>query len=321
VTRRRKLWLLIALLFVLMNFVAYRHAWRMTHFVAAGNRTSAPDKLSMFGKISVLVTGVTVPKSDGGRMTNAHRDVTFTTRDGIKLAAWDVPAVSNRAVAVLFHGYATSKAVMQGEAAILREFGMRTVLVDFRGAGDSDGWVTTVGWKEALDVAAAVEWVRREYPVLPVILYGQSMGAAAVLRAISEEGVQVDGIVSECPYDRFLTTVGHRYGRMGLPAFPFAHLLLTWGGIQHGFNAFRLNPVKYAERVNCPALVMAGRIDPWVAPAEAKRVASAVKGTTQFVIFGNASHGGYWWDAGENYRKTLSTWLDATLSQKNGNEK
>jgi pimeloyl-ACP methyl ester carboxylesterase len=306
---RAKIWLTIAGLFVLLNVVAYRHAWRMTHFVPAGNRTAAPHKLSAFGQLKVLLTGVTIPKSNGGMMTNTHRNVTFTTCDGIKLAAWDVPAMSNHAVAIIFHGYATSKSVLRSEAAILREFGLRTVLVDFRGAGDSEGWVTTVGWNEALDVAAAADWVRREYPGKPVILYGQSMGAAAVLRAISEEGVRPEGIVLECPYDRFLTTVGHRYELMHLPAFPFAHLLLTWGGMQHGFNAFRLNPVTYAKKVSCPALVMDGANDPWVKAAEARRVALAMKGPTQCVIFTNGSHGGFWWDVGDEYQKTLGDWL------------
>ena len=315
--RRLISWLLLTLVLVfVMNAIAYRHAWRMTHFVAAGKRTLAPNKLSPLGKAWVLVAGVSVPKSEGGQLKTAHRDVTLTTRDGFKLVAWDVPATSNRAVAILFHGYATSKSVLINESEILRGFGLRTVLVDFRGAGGSDGWVTTVGWNEALDVTAAVDWVHREWLGVPVILYGQSMGATAVLRAISEEGVRVDGIVLECPFDRFLTTVSHRYELMHLPAFPFAHLLLAWGGLQNGFNAFRLNPVEYAAKVTCPALVMGGEKDPWVMPAEARSVAWAMQGKTQCVIFTNASHGGYWWDVGVEYRKLLGNWLDTTFSQK-----
>ena len=317
VKRQAQLWLVGAVvLFFMINAIAFRHAWRMTHFVVAGTRTLSPNQLSALGKMWVLVTGVSIPKPEAGRLLTPHRDVTFTTRDGVKLAAWDVPATSNRAVAIFFHGYATSKAVTIRESAILREFGLRTVLVDFRGSGDSGGWVTTVGWKEALDVAAAVAWTHREWPGVPVILYGQSMGAAAVLRAISDEGVQTDGIILECPFDRFLTTVGHRYELMNLPAFPFAHLLLAWGGIQNGFNAFRLNPVTDAAKVTCPALVIDGERDPWVRPAEARSVAQAMHGQTQCVIFTNAGHGGYWLAAGDEYRKTIGNWLDATLKDK-----
>lgn len=304
--RRAKVWLTMAGLFVALNFVAYRHAYRMTHFVERGERTDRPQQLSVWGKLGVLVSGVTIPKPEPGVMTNAHRAVTFTTRDGVKLAAWDVPAGTNRAVAVMFHGYATSKAALRGEAAILRVCGLRTVLVDFRGAGDSAGMTTTVGWNEALDVMAATEWVRREYPGVPVILYGQSMGAAAVLRA----NPPVEGMILECPYDRFLTTVGHRYEAMGLPAFPCAQLLLLWGGAQHGFNAFRLNPVEDATKVTCPALVLGGEHDPWVKSAEVRRVVAAMQGPTECVIFPNAGHGGYWREAGVEYRQVVSAWLN-----------
>ena len=40
------------------------------------------------------------------------------------------------------------------------------------------------------------------------------------------------------------------------------------------------------------------------------------QGKTQCVIFTNASHGGYWWDVGVEYRKLLGNWLDTTFSQK-----
>src|SRR5436190_1124861 len=86
--------------------------------------------------------------------------------------------------------------------------------------------------------------------------------AARVVRAVATEKLSPAGVVVECPYDRLLTTVKHRYGQMGLPAFPAAQALVFWGGVQHGFNAFRLNPVEYARQVRCPSLVIAGRSDP-----------------------------------------------------------
>lgn len=41
-TRRQKIWLTIVLLVGAINAVAYRHAWRMTHFVAAGRNRNVP---------------------------------------------------------------------------------------------------------------------------------------------------------------------------------------------------------------------------------------------------------------------------------------
>ena len=60
-------------------------------------------------------------------------------------------------------------------------------------------------------------------------------------------GVRADAVVLECPFDRLLTTVEHRFELMGVPAFPLARLLTFWGGVggdTHGvenmvFTSFR----------------------------------------------------------------------------------
>lgn len=313
---------LLGVLFVALNVVAFFHSWRMTHFVVAGLRTKSPDQLSALGKIGVLLRGVEIPKPVCGAPPAGASTETFFTRDNVKLEAWVMPANSNRAVAVMFHGHGASKSTMMGQAEVLQELGVRTLLVDFRGSGGSDGMTTTLGWRESADVAAATAWARARWPDTPLILYGTSMGAAAVLRAIAVEKVQADGIIVECPFDNLLRTVSHRYHTMGLPAFPFAELLVFWGGVQHGFNAFALRPAEYARAVTCPALVLDGERDLWVRPEEARRVAAAMRGPTECHIFRDGGHAGYWRDAADEYRTTVGAWLSAqTANQKSGNEK
>jgi alpha-beta hydrolase superfamily lysophospholipase len=142
------------------------------------------------------------------------------------------------------------------------------------------------------------------------------MGGAAVLRAMATEDARPDGIVVEAPFDTLLTTIGHRYHAMGLPSFPFAPLLVLWGGAQDGFNAFALNPVDYAVAVNCPALVLAGENDPWVKPEEARRVAASMRGPTQCHIFANGRHCGFWSDVPGEYRRVVGEWVEKIGSGK-----
>ena len=315
--RRNKLWVGIAVLLATANAVAYRHAWRLTHFVPAEMVSKSPAELSLVGKLGVLVRGMEVAKPAtievGPEYPQPLRTVKLQTRDGLQLEAWDIPTEGQmQGVAALFHGYAASRGAMLDEARALHELGWRTLLVDFRGSGGADGWVTTLGWKEAEGVRAAAEWVRREWPSARLVLYGESMGAAAVLRSIAVYGVHPDGIVVEGPYDRLLTMIGRYYQSLNLPAFPFANMLVFWGGVQHGFNAFQLNPVEYARATTCPALVLDGDLDPWVKPAEVRSVAAAMKGPTEYRIFANGGHGGYVRDVPEEYQATLRQWL-ATL--------
>jgi hypothetical protein len=104
------------------------------------------------------------------------------------------------------------------------EMGYSTFLVDFRGSGGSSGTVTTLGMREAEDVAAAVTYVRQMWPEQRIILYSTSMGSSAVLRAVAVEGVQPDAIIAETPFDRLSSAVRARLRLMGLPIFPATEL-------------------------------------------------------------------------------------------------
>jgi hypothetical protein len=307
--------------FILVNAIVFWHTWRMTHFVPPGTEEESSTEASGLGRIAMLFQGVKVFKSvipmPAPVLSMPARTVSFMTRDGLELAAWDIPAIAPRGVVIVFHGYAGSRWGLMSEARVLHDLGWRTLLVDFRGCGDSDGFATTLGWDEARDVAAATSWARHEWPEAALVLYGKSMGAVAVMRAVATEGVRPDGIILECPFDKLVTMIGRYYQVINLPAFPLAQLSLVWGGVQHGFNPFRHNPVTYAAAVTCPALLLNGNNDPWVKPDETRRVAAAMRGPTECHIFKDGGHADYWRDVPEEYRQVLGVWLN----QKIGTEK
>jgi hypothetical protein len=59
---KRLLWTL-AFIFLLMNVIAFVHAWKFTHFTnSLGEKTKSPDKLSTIQKIQALVTGINNPR-------------------------------------------------------------------------------------------------------------------------------------------------------------------------------------------------------------------------------------------------------------------
>jgi dipeptidyl aminopeptidase/acylaminoacyl peptidase len=86
---------------------------------------------------------------------------------------------------------------MVPEARAFLDLGYSVMLVDFRGSGGSSESNTTVGFYEAEDVAAAVRYAQKQLPHSKLILYGGSMGAAAVLRAVANYNVQADAIIVE----------------------------------------------------------------------------------------------------------------------------
>ncbi|GAB4442571.1 MAG: hypothetical protein Fur0044_38990 [Anaerolineae bacterium] len=210
---------------------------------------------------------------------------------------------------LLFHGYASAKSSMLPEAKALHTLGYASFLVDFRGSGGSNRSETSLGFAEAEDVAQVFEYARALAAGQPIILYGRSMGGAAVLRAIAVYQIQPAGIILEAVFDKLLSTVQNRFTSMGLPSFPAAHLLVFWGGFQQGYSGFRHNPVEYAASVYCPALVLHGTDDPRATLAEGRAVFQNLNGKKWFEAFSGVGHEAYLAAKPDEWQRAVSQFL------------
>ena len=157
-SRRRWLLLLLLTAFGAMNAVAFFHAWRFTHFAnEPGLHSPNPEQLSPGQKLGLLLTGIRNPKPQNGPKPDFPvKTVTIASPNG-PLEAWFATPDSGRAhgTVALFHGYTSSKSHLTHEAGYFRRLGYNVLLVDQAGNGNSAGFRTTVGYREADDVAAA----------------------------------------------------------------------------------------------------------------------------------------------------------------------
>lgn len=298
---RRQHWIglgaLLFAAFAVLNLLAYSHAHAMMHFTPGGPRTASPEELSWADKVRLLAAGVNMPRAMAARppveLGPECRTLAIDGGTGVVLEAWYGDQGPETPLVVLFHGYTADKSALLQEARAFAALGASVLLVDFRGAGGSSESYTTIGYLEADDVAAAYEYARARLPHAAVVLFGQSMGAAAILRAVHEHGLAPDAVILEAVFDTMLNTVRHRFDAMHVPSFPGAQLLVFWGGRQWGFNAFAHNPVDYARSLACPSLFMHGGHDPRATLAEGRRVFAAVAGPKWFTEFSSAGHEGY----------------------------
>lgn len=297
--RKRLMGLVLLLVagFAALNLLAYNHARAMLCFTHGGGRTSKPEELAGWAKLKVLVHGVNVPRPESdlsaGDLDPGCGTLAIPCPRSISLAAWHFDRGEEAPLIILFHGYSTDKTSLLKEAKTCIALGASVLLVDFRGSGGSSEAYTTVGVHESDDVAAVVEYAHRNLPHASLVLFGQSMGGVAVLRAVQMHGIEPDGVILEAVFDTMLKTVCNRFGSMGLPAFPAAHLLVFWGGRQWGFNGFKNNPVDYATALNCPALFMHGADDPRAELPDGKRVFNAAPEPKTFVEFPDVGHEAY----------------------------
>jgi len=312
--RRWKRVLALSLLFVFaaINLVAYLHARAFTHFGPPGTKVPKVETITTAQKIGVLLTGASHPRpiNDIDPSIEGIEFSTLTIPSGdVQLEAWRIPNANARRMVVLFHGHGACKCGLIREAKAFHDLGCECLLVDFRAGGGSTGDVCTLGVAEADDVAATVRTTRELAQNLPVILFGQSMGGAAVLRSVAHFQVQADGLIIESTFDRLYTTAQHRFELMGLPSFPMARLLVFWGGAQHGFNAFTHDPVEYARHVTTPTLLMHGDRDVMVHTDEARAIFAALAGPKTFHLFPNAAHESYLFRSPKEWTELVEQFL------------
>jgi dipeptidyl aminopeptidase/acylaminoacyl peptidase len=316
--RKMKRWLGLGTLVVVagfagLNVLAFNHAEAMLHFSDGGLRTTAPEQLGFVVRLKVLLTGVNIPRPGNHRrpsdLAADCRVLPVPGPSGITLASWYCNRGSGTPLVILFHGYSAEKTSLFGEARAFLDLGTSVMLVDFRGSGGSSESYTTVGIHEAEDVAAALRYARQRLSHSNVFLFGRSMGAAAILRAVQAHGIQPGGVILEAVFDTLLNAVRHRFRAMRVPAFPSAELLVFWGGWQWGFNGFTHNPSAYAASVHCPTLLMHGERDARVSLTEARRVFDALAGTKEFVTFERSGHESYLSNHASQWRDAVETFI------------
>ena len=300
-------------MFVLINVLAWKQSGGMVKIASFGKRTSKPENLSKFQKFLVLLKGVNLPCKpneadplDHGMQYEKHH---YQGSQGL-LESWYIPRAGSSKVVLLFHGYVRNKATLLNEAKIFHKLGYSCLMVDFPGSGDSHGSHTSIGYNESKDVLDSINYVSQVWPQKRQILFGFSMGAAAILRAAKLYHLEVDKIILESPFTTLVETVGARFKAMGIPPYPLAHLLVFWGSIRLGYNGFTFNPIKYAKDIKNPVLQMHGTLDCRVPLVRALELHQNIRADKTFVEFEGCGHESLATKEPEKWRITVDNFLN-----------
>ncbi|MCL2104013.1 MAG: lysophospholipase [Kiritimatiellaeota bacterium] len=285
---KRGVWI-VALLFALMNGVAFFHAYTFTHFARhTATRTKSAKDLTVGEKIVALTIGVSNPRPEN-KTVPTHAYQTVTLNSNTEIECWSIAAENPKGTVVLFHGFNSAKSSLLDRADVFHALGYNTFLVDFMGSGGSEGNLTTIGFWEAKQVKTCVDYLTGQGEQ-NIYLFGVSMGAVALMKAIRDEGVRPRGIIMECPFASMYRTVCVRFEIMRVPTFPMAGLLVFWGGMQHGFWAFAHRPTDYAKSITCPALLFYGVQDERVGRTEIDAIFTNLAGPKTLKVYPTAGH-------------------------------
>ncbi|MGH2648666.1 MAG: alpha/beta hydrolase [Ginsengibacter sp.] len=280
----------ILILFVVINFISATNAYKFTHFYDPGEVVIKPEnKKTTWDHISDIVFGKDYVKKKNVLLPDSFSKVIITTKENIKLEGWYGEAKKPIGSVALFHGYGDNKTNVLEEGKSFLNMGYNVLLLDFRGQGSSGGNTCTIGYREAEDVDLAYNFLRNKGEK-NIVLWGISMGAAAVAHSVEEYHLQPSKVILEMPFATMHDAVEGQLKTMHLPAEPLGILLTFWGGIEHGFWAFKVNPDEYVKGIHCPVLMQVGLNDIRVTPTERKEVYENLRQPKQLVIYNNSGH-------------------------------
>jgi alpha-beta hydrolase superfamily lysophospholipase len=283
---------ILVFIFIIMNIVAFFHAYKFTHFTNnESEKTKSPERLSALQKVKTLFFGVNNPKPKNTKLPS-QKYRTLKLHSNKEIECWLIENKKSKGTVILFHGYGGEKSSMISKSDEFIKLGFNTMLVDFMGSGNSQGNQTTIGFDEAEEVKTSFDYLRQTGEK-NIYLFGTSMGSVAIMKCINDTKIKPKAIMIECPFGSMYTTVCARFKKMNAPTFPMAGILLFWGGVQNGFWGFDHNPTEYAKNINCPTLLLYGEKDKSVSRKEIDEIYENLNAQKELITYKNTGHENY----------------------------
>jgi uncharacterized protein len=293
-----KVWLrrvvyLLLFVFVLLNILAAFHAYKFTHFYNEEEvAVKKPEQMNGWEKAKTILFGVNYTKRSITTVpAHPYKNFTTTTSDGLQLQGWYIPSPASRGAVIMLHGHGSTRSGVAKEADAFYDLGYTVYMIDLRAHGNSDGNVCTIGYKETADVKAVYDYVTSKGET-NIVLWGISLGAATIAKTLVDyPGVKPNKVILEMPFGSLSEAVEGRLRIMHLPEEPLATLLTFWGGTEHGFWAFGLNPSTYVKSIKVPVLMQWGKNDKRVTEKETREVFNNISSSNkQLVVYENSGH-------------------------------
>ncbi len=249
-----------------------------------------------------------------------YEEVEFRSVDGLKLRGWYIPAPSARRVVIVAHGGHAGKWAALRYLVALHKAKLNVLAFDFRNHGQSEGTMTTTGFYERKDLAAAVDFAlsRRN---TAVGVYGFSMGAATAILSMAEDRRIAAGIF-ESPFADFGELVAEAGGaRYGLPRFPLVSTALWFFEKRSGASLDSLRPISAIGRIAPrPVLLIHGTQDPVIPVSHSQRLFAAAGRPKRFWSVPGGTHVNSWNVDRARAEKEVAGFFEAHLRSPNRTE-
>jgi len=223
-----------------------------------------------------------------------YEDVFLTTTDSERLHGWFVPAAGARGVVLFFHGNAGNISHRLDSIAIFNQLGLDTLIIDYRGYGESSGKTSEQG--TYLDAQAAWDYLVDERGVSAdrIIIFGRSLGGA-IGAWLGSQHIPAAVIIESS----FSSGVD-----MARRLYPFLPVRLI--------TRLRYPVVDYASRLESPVLVMHSRDDEIIPFEMGREIHGAVKQRKAFLEL-RGDHNAGFYISRQQYIPGLDEFIESIL--------
>jgi fermentation-respiration switch protein FrsA (DUF1100 family) len=245
----------------------------------------------------------------------AYTDVSVTNSDGLKLVGWYIPS-KNRAVVMAQHGYKSCRGEMLPTAAVLNRHGYGVLISSIRGHDGCGGEQITFGFREMPDLDAWYQYLltRQEIDPERIGALGRSLGGSLVIQ-YAAQNPRIKVVIANSAFSSVSDTVSTSITHFtGLPAFPFAPVIVFWAEKETGLRISQLDAKTWVKQIQPrPLLLMQGGADQVVSPRSGELLFAEAGEPKEFWYEPSIGHVMFETKFPEEYEKRVVGFLDKHL--------
>lgn len=245
----------------------------------------------------------------------------ITSFDGLRLHGLAARQKAHTDLWVIgVHGYTGCAEEMGFRAGEFYRRGYNVLFPDNRGHGKSQGGYAGMGWHDRLDLCGWIDALVERQPRCRIVLYGVSMGGAAVMMTSGESlpgNVRV--VVEDCGYSSVKAEMAHEAKYLfRLPYFPLVSASSLICRLRAGFSFGEASSVKQLQKCRRPILFIHGSKDTFVPYAMLEEVYAAAPSPKEKLTVEGAGHAESYVVDPQTYWHTVFTFADRFLGEDAG---
>jgi uncharacterized protein len=241
-----------------------------------------------------------------------YEEVRFRTEDGLTLRGWFIPSGAAKGTIIVTHGYPADK----GELLPIVQFlhpRYNLLLFDFRSFGQSEGRISTLGYREQQDLRSVISYLKKRGET-KIGGLGFSMGAAVLLlvREPSLKAIVVDSTFIDL--DHMLQRV-YKY-LPGVTKLPFVWITRSYVSLFFKIDIEEVSPRRAIADAVQPILIIHGALDRQIPVEDARLLYEAAPlGRAKLWIVEKADHRETYTVDPDQYQKTVLAFFAETLDR------